>query len=117
MKKTNQVLLSMFVIGIFATPLSRAQPLATRPQFEVASIKRNTTCGNRRGGGPRPSPGRLNMECTSLESLIQSAYGAFANGVSLDPRVLEIAGGPGWMESEYYDVAAKAEGTARVEQM
>jgi hypothetical protein len=57
------------------------------------------------------------MECTTLEDLIQGAYGAFANGVSLNDGVLEIVGGPACMESDNYDVATKAEGTARVEQM
>lgn len=116
MNESKRVLLAIVVIGM-QSPLSQAQTSSPRPQFEVASVKRNNTCGGRRGGGPRPSPGRLNMECTTLENLIQGAYGAFANGVSLNDGVLEIVGGPAWMESDNYDVATKAEGTARVEQM
>ena len=90
---------------------------STRPQFEVASIKQDKACDGRRGGGPPPAPGRLNMECTTLRSLIKNAYGSFADGVALNPRDLDIAGGPAWIASESYDVAAKAEDGASIAQM
>jgi uncharacterized protein (TIGR03435 family) len=32
-------------------------------------------------------------------------------------QMLQISGGPAWIQSEFYDLAAKAEGAARVEQM
>jgi uncharacterized protein (TIGR03435 family) len=52
-----------------------------------------------------------------LDRLIQFAYVSFANGVSFSQRVLEIVGGPSWIHSDQYDVAAKAEGNAGVGQM
>jgi len=89
-----------------------AQP---RPQFEAASIKRNTNC--RMPGKPVPTPGRVSLDCQTLEQLIQAAYGMFANGLSRSPQMPEVSGGPGWVKSDFYDVSAKAEGNPRIEQM
>jgi uncharacterized protein (TIGR03435 family) len=55
------------------------------------------------------------MECASLQDLIQSAYGFFATVVS--NQMIQISGGPGWVQSDRYDLAAKADGAAPVEQM
>jgi uncharacterized protein (TIGR03435 family) len=57
------------------------------------------------------------MECVTVQNLIQLAYGSFADGVSFNQAMLQITGGPGWIESERYNLAAKAEGAAHVEQM
>jgi uncharacterized protein (TIGR03435 family) len=110
------------MIGILTlqAPLGYGQTAAPQPQFDVASIKLNSSCGNRagRGGGQNPfSTGRLNMECVTLQRLIQLAYVTFADGFSPDTKMLQISGGPGWVQSEFYDLTAKAEGAARVEQM
>jgi uncharacterized protein (TIGR03435 family) len=48
------------------------------------------------------------MGCVTLASLVQTAYGTFADGHSLNPRVLRIVDGPGWMDSEVYAIEAKA---------
>jgi uncharacterized protein (TIGR03435 family) len=109
-------------ILLLQAPRVHAQTDTPRPQFDVASIKPNPNCANRagRGGGQNPfSTGRLNMECITLQNLIQAAYGAFADGVSFNPQMLQvsISGGQGWVQSEYFDLAAKAEGAAHVEQM
>ena len=65
------------------------------------------------------STGRLNLECVTLQDLIQAAYGMFADGGSFNPGMtpISISGAPGWVQSDHYDVAAKADGAARVEQM
>ena len=57
------------------------------------------------------------MECVTLQRLIQLAYVTFADGASPNMQMLQTSGGPGWTQSEFYDLAAKAEGAARVEQM
>ena len=82
-----------------------------RPSFEVASIKPNPGCQNKppKGGTFTPSPNRMEMPCVSLKSLIQTAYGTFADGVTVDPQPLHMEGGPLWMQSEFYSVSAKAE--------
>ena len=87
-----------FGILVLQVPRVYGQTEAPRPQFDVASIKLNPDCGNRagRGGGQNPfSTGRLNMECVTLERLIQLAYGTFADGASPNMQMLQISGGSG----------------------
>jgi uncharacterized protein (TIGR03435 family) len=57
------------------------------------------------------------MECVTLQRLIQLAYGTFADGANPNMQMLQILGAPGWTQSEFYNLTAKAEGAARVEQM
>lgn len=117
--KTIDLLATAVAIGILTlrAPLVNAQTSAARPEFDVASVKRNTACGGRRGGGSQPAPGRLDMACTTLQNLIENAYGAFANGVTVNPGLLDILGGPNWMESDNYDVVAKAEDNTPIARM
>jgi uncharacterized protein (TIGR03435 family) len=89
----------------------------SRAEFEAASIKLNRDCDARPRNVARPSPGRLTLECTTLYSAIQSAYGIFANGVNPDLKVVEIVGGPAWSDSEGYDIIAKANGDPPQAQM
>jgi uncharacterized protein (TIGR03435 family) len=102
------------VLGLMNPPPSLAQSAGATavhgPQFEVASIKRNTACGVRRGGAKPGTPGRLNLECQALLGLMMTAYGVFADGATVSPKIPEITGGPGWVNSDTYDVDAKAEG-------
>jgi uncharacterized protein (TIGR03435 family) len=108
------LLIVVLAIGMPYTARSQTQPNA--PEFEVASIKPNPGCDNRqgRGGG---GPGRLNMECVTVASLIQTAYGTFADGHSLNPRILRIMDGPGWIDSEVYAIEAKATGNPPMPEM
>jgi uncharacterized protein (TIGR03435 family) len=74
----------------------------TLPKFEVASVKLSTACADagRSGGGREAvSPDRLDLKCRTAAALIQTAYG----------RDAAISGGPPWMNSERYDIDAKAE--------
>ena len=57
------------------------------------------------------------MECVTLASLVQTAYGTFADGHSLNPRVLRIMDGPGWIDSEVYAIEAKANGNQPMAEM
>jgi uncharacterized protein (TIGR03435 family) len=111
----QHLLCLVFMCVMSATP-SRAQTPAARPRFEVASVKRNLSCGGRRGGGP-PTPGRLTMECATPQTMIENAYAIFADGLTMSSRTIEISGGPSWMLSETYDIAAKAEDGAGYAQM
>jgi len=97
-------------------------PTGTRPRFEVASVKIATGCGRAPNDpGPRgpgvTSPERLEIHCATVEALIQRAYVEFANGISLNWAELEIGGGPDWIRSARYDIAAKAANPAHVPQM
>ena len=103
------------VAGLVTAPHCHAQSAASRPAFEVASIKLVTNCSASRP--PRTSPGRLNI-CFSLRALILGAYGGFV-GQQMNPRLLylKVLGGPAWLDSDRYEISAKAEGNASLAQM
>ena len=108
----------LVVAGISSSPLMRGQSLAARPEFEVASVRLNTTgCANGRGGGGAPPSGRISVTCIALKDLIQAAYGTFANGPNMNPGTLQMLGAPGWADSDSYDIQAKPAGNATVDQM
>jgi uncharacterized protein (TIGR03435 family) len=123
------VLVIPTAVGILNAPAIRAQSLQARAQsaaaattkFEVASIKPG--CGNMGGDGTIPkgrddardrrsgqSPGRL-IECGTVMNFIQMAYVEFANGRLHPPEPMPISGGPAWINSDRYQINAKAGGT------
>jgi bla regulator protein BlaR1 len=88
------------IVGIAHTPAILAQtPSSARApaQFEVASVKRHPTEDS--SGGIAPHPGRFDAIGVPLKLLIQIAYGL---------KDHQVLGGPGWIDSERYDVFAKA---------
>lgn len=108
---------SPLIIGVIDAPLIRAQS-SPRAEFEVASIKRCTgdvPPGGRGGGLPSISPGRMTLNCQSVQGLITAAYVLYANGGNFDRmklHLIPIEGGPGWIASEQYTINAKAEDSA-----
>lgn len=89
-----------------------------KPSWEVASVKLNQGCGGRgRGVSGPPVPGRLNMQCNTVENLILMAYVVFQNGSRPNMKRIPVTGGPAWVHSEQYAINAKAEGAAPVAQM
>jgi len=79
-----------------------------RPSFEVASIKLDTNC---QGGGLNPKPGGLDLPCTPLRRMIGIAYSTAIVGGTFNPRgLLAVIGGPAWLDTNRYDIVAKAEG-------
>src|SRR5580700_3687152 len=75
-----------------------AQP---RLEFEAATIK--PTAPDARGTViVMPPGGRLEIVNMSLKAMIENAY-------SIQP--FQISGGPGWLDSDRYDISARA-GTA-----
>ncbi len=100
-------------IGMVKAPPVHAQTAApaTARQFEVASIK---PCkDDDRSGSPAPSPGRLDTSCMTVRGLIQVAYERFAGGRfhPLDFRDFPpVEGGPKWVDSDRFEIDAKAEG-------
>ncbi|HWZ29745.1 MAG TPA: TIGR03435 family protein [Bryobacteraceae bacterium] len=109
----------MGVALVLPIGLARSQPAAaTPPKFEVASIKQCKGGAfppeGRSGGGPAGnlSPGRLRLPCQDVMHFIQGAYGLFANG-QLNPfSTVRISGGPAWINSDLYQLDAKADGPA-----
>lgn len=87
--------------------LGQAQSPNVRAQFEVASIKPHPGIGNLVHIQPYPG-GRLVVENFTLRLLMQNAYGV---------QPFQILGGPGWINSERYDVEAKADGSPSGKQM
>ncbi len=88
---------------LFSSHRAFGQPAAPKPEFEAVSIKPNKS-GN---GAPaiHPMPGgRLIATGATLRDLIKWAYGVRDN---------QISGEPGWVDSERYDIAAKADGNPR----
>jgi uncharacterized protein (TIGR03435 family) len=80
-----------------AIGILNAQSPATRLQFEVASVKLNTSGGNNALFGSH-SPGTFNADNYPLLGLIAGAY-------SVQP--FQITGAPNWIESAQYDIVAK----------
>ena len=105
-----------------AQSISGRSPAAIRPKFEVASVKPCKDGGNlgAKGGGrvSGTSPGRMTLKCQTVKDLIGAAYVLFADGqFHLPSSSPQILGGPGWINSERYDIDAKAEGIAKSEMM
>jgi uncharacterized protein (TIGR03435 family) len=89
------------IAGLASITLMNAQP-----SFEVASIKPNLS-----GSQAMlflPAPGRFDAENQTLQHLVMRAY---------DVKDFQISGGPGWINSDHYDIQAKAEGNPSPDQM
>ena len=87
--------------------LTRAQSAAadSRPiAFEVASIKPNAS-GDVMESVSLQASGGLRMTGFRLQTLIRVAY---ASGPTLTPD--RVIGGPAWINSDRFDIVAKAEG-------
>ena len=79
--------------------LPTAQPAAT-PSFDVASVKPNRS-GDRESASFVQPGGRYTATNVTLRMLVKSAYGLHDT---------QLVGGPSWINTERFDVAAKAEG-------
>ena len=75
-----------------ATSAGQSQP--AQPAFEVVSIHRNV-----HGGEARVdiTQGRVTMNNATLRTLIRNGY---------DIQNFQFAGGPGWLDSDSYDISA-----------
>jgi bla regulator protein blaR1 len=113
----GRLLLYMAALLALAGPMLvgvavRAQTSGTRGglKFEVATIKLTQRCNLDPSAGP--TPGRMRM-CGPLRNIIQAAYKRKYE----DPFFIEAQGGPAWLDSGWYEIIAKAEGTPSNEQM
>lgn len=75
------------------------------PEFEVASIRRNMTARGR--SLPQVSPGRLSIAAVTLRDLIGGAYRS--------PGTEVIIEGPGWIDTDLFEVEARTRDGAPVE--
>jgi len=83
--------------------LDSAQAPASKPapEFEAASIKLNTSGSG--AGSIDSSPGRLTVQNLPLNRCIQIAFDVYEDA---------LFSGPGWLNSERFDIEAKASGPA-----
>src|SRR5579863_7929265 len=99
---------ALVLTGFAVFPQTKAQTPAPRPEFEVASVKPNTSGDNRIMIRP-PLGGRFTAINARLKTLIVVAYKL---------QDFEISGGPAWIDTDGYDVTAKAtDGNAGMDQL
>jgi uncharacterized protein (TIGR03435 family) len=110
------------IIGVLAAPwmVSAVEPAhAADPTFEVASVKPNTS-GSTDSRVSMP-PGRLMVTNLPVSALIEFAYGlsmlAAPPGAVPTGLIDAVIGGPGWLQTDRFDVDAVAEGSPTREQM
>lgn len=97
------------VIGTLSVPLLRAQSpadAARGPAFEAASVRPNRSGHADWRLEPLPG-GRLTATNATVAALIRFAY---------EMPDFQVFGGPNWLNSDRFDVVAKAEGDASLEQ-
>jgi uncharacterized protein (TIGR03435 family) len=108
MKKIRPMVMLLAAFILAAVPLS--SQTEQKPSFEVVSIKASPPMTGgpiRVGGGPQGD--RFVMSSATLRMLLQTAYQRASN-TPLSGQ-LQIIGGPGWMESDRFDVQATADCT------
>jgi uncharacterized protein (TIGR03435 family) len=89
-----------------AHPHAHAQaPGAGRPAFEFASVKSNRSRDGQPGGGLTPG-GRFTFENATLRDLVALAYQLQDGSLRQESQ---ISGGPGWINADRFDIAAKAD--------
>jgi uncharacterized protein (TIGR03435 family) len=88
------------VAAVSLATCSAQPPGVSRPRFELATIKLNKSGSRGMMISPRPG-GRFVARNSSLESLIAFAY-------QIDN--FQFSGAPDWLNSERYDIEAKAFG-------
>jgi uncharacterized protein (TIGR03435 family) len=107
----HRIAAAVAAIGLLSAPPVCAQARAetpASPKFEVASLKPSQPGG--RGGGIRPAPGGERYLATNipLRLLIMVAYRL---------KTDQVAGGPEWMNTDTFDMNAKAERPSSAEDL
>jgi uncharacterized protein (TIGR03435 family) len=93
-------------IGLVNAPSGRAQPQTSAPlAFEIASVKPNKSGETLRAPSMILPGGSFTATNNTVRSLILNAYGIFGSAYRL-------SGGPGWIDSERFDIEAKAAANA-----
>jgi uncharacterized protein (TIGR03435 family) len=95
-----------------STLSGQSQPGDERPlAFEVASIKPNKSGDWRKGMGPAPG-GRFTATNVTFRELVPFAY-----GLSQATAHIRVIGGPKWIDTDHFDVVAKAPGMPSPQEM
>ncbi len=99
MRSIRSLFLLSFLIPIFAIPVLSQAPGDPKPSFEVASIKPNTS-GQMVMSISAPPGGRFVANGLTFRFLMTYAYRV---------RDFQIIGGPGWTNSDRWNIEARAE--------
>ena len=94
------------VVGAWVPMPCHAQSDQKPLTFEVASVKRNTSANER--ASLTINAGRLTIRNGPLRAIIQSAFSL---------QAFEVLGGPDWIDTDRWDVTAKAEAGAERQSM
>jgi len=94
------------VVGLSLSLLAQSPPAPKPPAFEVASIKRNTSANE--AASLTINAGRLTIRNGPLRAIVRSAFAL---------QAFQVVGGPDWIDTEGWDVTAKAEAGAEREPM
>src|SRR3984957_14005521 len=93
-------------IGMMGGARIQAQSQQATPKFEVASIKSCSTFS--RSSYRELPPGTFHSGCTTVQRLVQQAYGLFAEGQMNPGSSLTVVGGQAWTTSDLYEIDARA---------
>jgi uncharacterized protein (TIGR03435 family) len=93
------------VVGLSLSLLAQSPP-PKPPAFEVASIKRNTSANE--AASMTINAGRLIIRSGPLRAIIRSAFGL---------QAFQVVDGPNWIDTDRWDVTAKAEAGAERQPM
>src|SRR5204862_6982166 len=105
MKKIGKLALIVLAFAFAVIPLVSQTTAPQKPSFEVVSIKPSAPGLGIRGGGPRGD--KYIMIGATLRMLLQQGYSRSSTGGPV--AQLQIIGGPGWMDSDRYDIQATAD--------
>jgi uncharacterized protein (TIGR03435 family) len=117
---TSRTWLSTFLytVSLLAPVAGAVSAQAPTPTFEVASVKVNKLGGRQVNFNLEPN-GRFTATNASLEMLVRFAYGE--SGLPLQPNRLSVkeawVGGVDYVQSDHFDVVAKADAGASREQV
>jgi Protein of unknown function (DUF3738) len=116
-RRTNRALLHLTLVAFLETAaFAQSEGKTPTPRFEVVAIKpcKPDIANGRRSGTENLSPGRLHLGCSisTVKGLVQMAYVLFANGHVNPPwsGSVPAGGGPAWIDSDRYEIDARAEG-------
>lgn len=90
--------ITIATLASLAACVAFSQSTARPPEFDVASVKPNESSGSKTGKA-MILPGRLTFPNGTLKMFIMAAF---------EVRGDMIEGGPGWLDSDHFDIAAKA---------
>ncbi len=105
---------AFIAVAMAIAPAARPQsPSTAKPKFDVASVKPCDPHVNQGTNAGTTGRGMVAYNCLSLLTYIRQSYAMNAGGQqNLRGALIKIEGGPSWINSDLYQITAKAEGEA-----